>query len=174
MTGNTTTAPRVSALAPLQHRAFVLLWTAMLISSIGTWMHGVSAAWLMTSLSPSPFVVAMVQAATSGAMALFALPAGAMADLFDRKRLLIALAAFKATLAVLLGVLTALGMVSAASLLAITFLRGVGSALMAPVWQSTTSDAVLRKNPLTTPAAFRVHPFTPPRRQHVQVWPAAP
>ena len=144
MTGNTTTAPRASALAPLRHRSFGLLWTATLISNIGTWMHDVSAAWLMTSLSPSPLVVAMVQAATSGAMALFALPAGAMADLLDRKRLLIALAAFKAALAVLLGVLTALGMVSVTSLLAITFLLGVGSALMAPVWQSIVPTLVPR------------------------------
>jgi MFS family permease len=133
-----------SPLAPLRHRAFALLWTATLISNIGTWMHDVSAAWLMTSLSPSPFVVAMVQAATSGAMALFALPAGAMADLFDRKRLLLSLAAMKASLAVLLGVLTWLGLVSAWSLLAITFLLGIGSALMAPVWQSIVPTLVPR------------------------------
>lgn len=135
---------RLSPLAPLRHRAFALLWTATLISNIGTWMHDVSAAWLMTSLSPSPLVVATVQAETSGAMALFALPAGAMADLFDRKRLLIALAAFKAALAVLLGALTVLGIVNASSLLAITFLLGVGSALMAPVWQSIVPTLVPR------------------------------
>lgn len=139
-----TTSPPASPLAPLKHRAFALLWTATLISNIGTWMHDVSAAWLMTSLSPSPFVVAMVQAATSGAMALFALPAGAMADLFDRKRLLLVLVAFKAALAVLLGALTLLGVVSAWSLLTITFLLGTGSALMAPVWQSVVPTLVPR------------------------------
>ncbi|MDX2289926.1 MAG: MFS transporter [Hyphomicrobiaceae bacterium] len=130
---------------PFSHTSFTILWAATLLSNIGTWMHDVSAAWLMTSLSASPMVVAMVQAATSGAMALFALPAGAMADLFDRKRLLIALAAFKASLAVLLGILTALGLVSAWSLLAITFLLGVGSALMAPVWQSVVPTLVPRE-----------------------------
>ena len=138
--------PKISPLAPLRHRAFALLWTATLISNIGTWMHDVSAAWLMTSLSPSPLVVAMVQAATSGAMALFALPAGAMADLFDRKRLLIALAALKASLALLLAVLTVLGYVDASSLLATTFLLGVGSALMAPVWQSIVPTLVPRED----------------------------
>lgn len=137
-------APQSSPLAPLKHRAFALLWTATLISNIGTWMHDVSAAWLMTSLSPSPLVVATVQAATSGAMALFALPAGAMADLFDRKRLLLVLVAFKASLALLLGALTLLGVVSAWSLLTITFLLGVGSALMAPVWQSVVPTLVPR------------------------------
>lgn len=146
MTGSAATAaaPGSSPFSPLKHRVFALLWTAALISNIGTWMHDVSAAWLMTSLSTSPMVVAMVQAATSGAMALLALPAGAMADLFDRKRLLIALAAFKAALAVLLGALTVLGVVSATSLLAITFLLGVGSALMAPVWQSIVPTLVPR------------------------------
>lgn len=138
------TSPPVSPLAPLRHRAFALLWTATLISNIGTWMHDVSAAWLMTSLSPSPMVVAMVQAATSGAMALFALPAGAMADLFDRKRLLLVLVTFKASLALLLGALTLLGIISAWSLLTITFLLGVGSALMAPVWQTVVPTLVPR------------------------------
>lgn len=143
MMSDSSGTPRASSpFAPLRHRAFALLWTATLISNIGTWMHDVSAAWLMTSLSPSPLVVAMVQAATSGAMALFALPAGAMADLFDRKRLLVALIAFKASLAVLLGALTVLGLVSAWSLLAITFLMGVGSALMGPVWQSVVPSLV--------------------------------
>jgi MFS family permease len=137
-------AKPANPLAPLRHRAFALLWTATLISNIGTWMHDVSAAWLMTTLSPSPIVVAMVQAATSGAMALFALPAGAMADLFDRKRLLLVLVTFKASLALLLGALTLLGVVSAWSLLAITFLLGVGSALMGPVWQSIVPTLVPR------------------------------
>lgn len=144
MTNTETRSAKISPLAPLRHRAFALLWTATLISNIGTWMHDVSASWLMTAISPSPFVVAMVQAATSGAMALFALPAGAMADLFDRKRLLLSLVAFKAALAVLLGALAMLGVVNAASLLAITFLLGVGSALMAPVWQSIVPTLVPR------------------------------
>lgn len=146
MTANkqSTSSGKPSAWAPLRHRAFALLWTATLLSNIGTWMHDVSAAWLMTSLSPSPLVVAMVQAATSGAMALFALPAGAMADLFDRKRLLLVLVTFKASLALLLGALTLLGIVSAWSLLAITFLLGIGSALMSPVWQSIVPTLVPR------------------------------
>ncbi len=76
-------------------------------------MHDVSAAWLMTSLSPSPFVVSAVQAATTLAMALFALPAGAMADLFDKKRLLIGITLVKAALATLLGLITLAGWVDA-------------------------------------------------------------
>lgn len=133
-----------SPFAPLAVRAFALLWTATLVSNIGTWMHDVSAAWLMTSLSPSPLVVALVQAATTAAMALFALPAGALADLFDRRRLLMGLVVFKAALAFVLGLLTISGLVDAWSLLLVTFLLGVGSALMAPVWQSIVPSLVPR------------------------------
>lgn len=84
----------------------------------------------------------MVQAATTAAMALFALPAGAIADLFDRRRVLILVTVVKCLLALLLGVLTASGVVNAASLLAITFLLGVGSALMAPAWQAIVPSLV--------------------------------
>lgn len=137
-------AATTTPFAPFRHRAFALLWTATLISNIGTWMHDVSAAWLMTSLSPSPFVVSLVQAATTAAMALFALPAGAMADLFDRRRLLITLTAIKCVLAVTLGVLAFTGRVDAWILLAITFLLGTASAFMAPVWQSVVPSLVPR------------------------------
>lgn len=142
MSGEADLAKPPGALAPLGHRAFALLWTATLVSNIGTWMHDVSAAWLMTSLSPSPLIVAMVQAATTAAMALFALPAGAIADLFDRRRVLILVTVIKCLLALILGILTVSGVVDAASLLVITFLLGVGSALMAPAWQAIVPSLV--------------------------------
>jgi MFS family permease len=137
------TAP--SAFAPFRHPAFALLWTATLLSNIGTWMHDVSAAWLMTSLSSSPLVVSAVQAATTLAMALFALPAGAMADLFDRRKLLIGINLTKAALAVLLGVMTVAGVTEAWSLLAITFLMGVCAALAGPIFQSIVPSLVPRE-----------------------------
>jgi MFS family permease len=139
-----TPVPPLSPFAPFRHRAFALLWTATLISNIGTWMHDVSAAWLMTSLSPSPFVVSLVQAATTAAMALFALPAGAMADLFDRKRLLLLLTGLKFALAAALGALALAGRVDVAMLLLVTFLLGVASAFMGPVWQSVVPSLVPR------------------------------
>ncbi len=134
----------VSAFAPFQHGAFALLWTATLLSNIGTWMHDVSAAWLMTSVSTSPFLVAAVQAATTFAMALFALPAGAMADLFDRRKLLALLSLIKASLALCLGALTVLGLVQPWSLLLVTFLMGVCAALISPVFQSIVPTLVPR------------------------------
>src|SRR5213595_826265 len=87
MGGEGTTAE--SAWAPLSHPVFRALWIASLVSNIGTWMQNVSAAWAMTSLSPSPLMVALVQSATSLPVFLVGLPAGAVADIVDRRRLLI-------------------------------------------------------------------------------------
>src|SRR2546426_12630195 len=77
-----------SAWTPLSHPVFRALWIASLVSNIGTWMQNVSAAWAMTSLSPSPFMVALVQSATSLPVFVVGLPAGAGADIVDRRRLL--------------------------------------------------------------------------------------
>src|SRR5260370_23225415 len=78
-----------SPLAPFGARAFAVLWTATVVSNIGTWMQSAAAGWLMTSLDPAPFSVSLVQVASSLPMFLFGLPAGALADIVDRRRLLI-------------------------------------------------------------------------------------
>lgn len=137
-------AAQASPFAPFAHPMFALLWTAALVSNVGTWMHDVAAGWLMTSLSPSPLVVSLVQASTTAAMALFALPAGAAADLFDRKRLLITLNLVRLVLAFTLAGLTLTGLVDPWSLLAITFLLGICSALIAPAWQAIVPSLVPR------------------------------
>src|SRR5207245_7076012 len=94
-----------SAWAPLSHPVFRALWIASLISNVGTWMQNVGAAWAMTSLSPSPLMVALVQSATSLPVLLVGLPAGAGADIVARQpRLLVVLTwllAVSALLAVL-------------------------------------------------------------------------
>jgi MFS family permease len=82
-------AARTSVWHALSHRVFFWLWIAALVSNIGTWMQNVGAAWLMTSLSPSPVLVALIQTASSLPILLLALPAGALADIVDRRRLLI-------------------------------------------------------------------------------------
>src|SRR6516162_8667003 len=79
-----------SAWSPFRHAIFSVLWVATVVSNIGSWMQNAAAAWLMTSLRPDPFEVALVQAATTLPMFLFSLPAGALADIVDRRRLLIA------------------------------------------------------------------------------------
>jgi len=78
-----------SAWRPFHYTVFTLLWVATVVSNIGSWMQNAAAGWLMTSLRPDPFEVALVQAATTLPMFLFSLPAGALADIIDRRRLLI-------------------------------------------------------------------------------------
>src|SRR6187455_257946 len=80
---------RIPAGAPFASRAFFWLWLANTISALGTWIQNTASAWIMTDLSPSPLMVSLVQAAAQLPVLLLALPAGALADLMDRKRLLI-------------------------------------------------------------------------------------
>ena len=138
-------APSVSAWTPFSYGAFALLWTATLISNVGTWMHDVGAGWLMTTLSPSPAIVALVQAATTLPVFLFALLAGAIADRVDKRRFLILVnLILTAAIAVLAG-LTALGLVTPLLLLVFTFVIGAGAAFMAPAWQAIVPSLVPRE-----------------------------
>src|SRR5437899_13026094 len=79
-----------SAWTPFRHPTFTVLWTATVVANIGTWMYNAASGWLMTSLDASPLTVSLVQTATSLPMFLFALPAGALADILDKRRFLIA------------------------------------------------------------------------------------
>src|SRR5207249_3404107 len=105
-------------------------------------MQNVSAAWAMTSLSPSPLMVALVQSATSLPVFLVGLPAGAVADIVDRRRLLLVTQCWMLVAAGLLAVLTFVGLMTATTLLALTFALGVGVAMNAPTWQAITSELV--------------------------------
>src|SRR5271169_3089503 len=78
-----------SAWAPFRNRTFAVIWTATVVSNIGGWMYNVASGWLMTSLNPDPFIVSLVQVANSLPMFLFAIPAGALADIVDQRRFLI-------------------------------------------------------------------------------------
>src|SRR5579859_6145384 len=78
-----------SLAAAFHHPAFVVIWTATLVSNVGGWMYSAASGWLMTSLNPDPLVVAMVQTATTLPVFLFALPAGALADISDKRGFLI-------------------------------------------------------------------------------------
>ncbi len=131
-----------SALAPFRHRTFLVMWVAALVSNIGTWMHSVGAGWLMTSLSPSPLFVALVQTATTLPVFLFALPAGAFADIFDRRRLLLLTNVFMLGAAAAFAAIVWWDMSSAFALLTFTFLLGAGAAFMAPAWQAVIPGMV--------------------------------
>src|SRR5438552_1415573 len=121
-----------SAWVPFRHPAFRALWIATVSSNIGSWMQSVAAGWLMTSLSPSPMMVALVQAATMLPMFLFALPAGVLDDIVDRRKVLMLANAWSLINALVLGILTWLGLVTPVVLLAATCGLGIGAALNAP------------------------------------------
>ncbi|MEM7053665.1 MAG: MFS transporter, partial [Pseudomonadota bacterium] len=135
-----------SAWAPFGYRAFVVLWTATVISSVGTWMHDVGAGWLMTELSPSPAVVAAVQAATTLPIFLFALLAGAVADLVDKRKLLITVNCLMAVVAATLAIVVWQERMTPILLLLFTFLMGTGAAFSAPAWQAIVPKLVERKD----------------------------
>lgn len=135
-----------SAWALMRRPLFRALWIASLTSSIGTWMHEVGAAWLMTSLTLSPVMVALMQTAASLPIVLLALPAGAIADMMDRRRMLLFTQGWMLSSAAALGVLTVFGATTPWLLLVLTFALGAGAAMNAPAWQSTTSEAVPRSD----------------------------
>ncbi|MEU7572503.1 MFS transporter [Micromonospora sp. NPDC049240] len=133
-----------SAWAPLRSAAFRSLWLAVLASNIGTWMQTVGAQWLLVDAPGAATLVSLVQTASMLPVLMLALPAGALADTFDRRRLLIAVQCFLAAVGVLLTVLTAAGRMPPALLLTLTFGLGVGQALTLPAWQAVIPELVPR------------------------------
>ena len=138
--------PRHSVLGPLHEPLFRTLWIAAVVSYTGTWMQNVGAGWLMTSLTMSPLMVGLVQAAGSIAVFLVVLPAGAMADVVDRRKLLLFTQTWMVVAAAGLGVLTLAGKVTPALLLFFTFLMGFGAVLNDPAWQAITPEIVSHRN----------------------------
>jgi len=130
---------------PLRHKAYRAIWIATVVSNMGTWMHDVGAAWLMTMLTSDPFMVAMIQAATALPIFLFALPAGALADIVDRRRYLLVVQLLMALTAVSLTLVTWLGITTPVVLIAFTLALGCGAAFNAPAWQAITPELVPQK-----------------------------
>jgi MFS family permease len=144
-----TTVPRglngqrdLSAWAPLGEPLFRSLWVASVISYTGTWMQNVGAGWLMTQLTTSPLMVGLVQAATTLPVFLVILPAGALADMVDRRRFLLITQIWMVAAAALLGIFTLLGTVTPWILLLFTFVLGLGAVMNDPAWQAITPEVV--------------------------------
>src|SRR3954451_2510065 len=121
---------RPSAWTPLGNALFRRLWIATIVANVGSWMQDVGAGWQMTSLSSSPSLVALVEAADSLPVMLLALPAGAIADIVDRRRLLIATQVYLMVIAAALAVFTGLKLLTPWMLLGFTFALGVGAAMV--------------------------------------------
>lgn len=130
------------AWSPLRRPLFRALWVAAVVSNIGTWIQDVGSAWLMTSLTPSPVMVSLLQTAASLPFFFLALPAGAVADVVDRRRVLLVTQSWMFLGAALLGVLTVLGRTTPWALLGLVFVIGVGTAMNLPAWQATMPDLV--------------------------------
>ena len=133
-----------AALLPLRHTVFRSLWAANVVTSLGIWMQNTGAGWLMTSLSPDAISVALVQAATIVPTFLLALPAGALADIVDRRRYLIGTQIWTCCAAATLAALTYTGHIDAPGLIALTFAIGIGSAMYQPAWGATVPEVVPR------------------------------
>ncbi len=141
------------AWAPFKYPAFSVLWTAGVVASIGTWMYNAACGWFMTTLSTDPLLVSLVQVANSLPMFLFAIPAGALTDIVDRRRLLIVAESTTTILSAIFAVCVMLGLMTPAVLLLFMFVIAAGTALGTPGWQAIVPELVPRKDLMPAVAA---------------------
>ena len=135
---------RATTLAPFKSRIFLAIWTASLVSNLGSLIQAVGASWLMTSIAPSPDMVALVQASTALPILLLSLPSGAIADLWDRRNIMLIAQGLMLTVSVVLAIVAYFGHMTPWTLLSLTFLLGCGAALYGPAWQSSVGEQVPR------------------------------
>src|SRR5215203_6045276 len=145
---------RVSPLSPFRHPIFLAVWVASLASNFGGLIQSVGAAWLMTSIGASADLVALVQASITLPIMLFSLAAGAIADNFDRRNLMLASQIFLLVVSIALTLCAYFGLVTPWLLLAFTFLIGCGTAFNGPAWQSLVGEMVPRSE---LPAAIALN-----------------
>jgi MFS family permease len=134
--------PTLSPWSPLQHSVFRAIWLATVVSNLGTWIQSVGAAWLMTLLSPSALMVALIQTATSLPVFLLSFPAGALADVVNRRKLLLLTQTWMLVMAAALALVTWFGLMTPTALLLLTFFLGLGAALNGPAWQAIVPELV--------------------------------
>jgi MFS family permease len=131
-------------LAPFNSRIFAMIWSASLISNFGSLIQAVGASWMMTSIAPSPDMVALVQASTTLPIMLLSLASGATADIWDRRLVMLIAQVVMLVVAVILTAIAFLGMITPWTLLTLTFFLGCGVALYGPAWQSSVGEQVPR------------------------------
>lgn len=139
-------AERTSILAPFRHETFRTLWAATLISNLGGLVQAVGAGWMMTTLTTSHNMVALVQASNTLPIMVFSIAAGALADNFDRRSVMLVAQAGMAVVSVLLALSAWFGLLNPWLLLTFTFLIGCGTALFNPSWQASMGDIVPRED----------------------------
>lgn len=139
-------ADRPSVLAPFRHETFRLLWLATLVSNLGGLVQSVGAGWMMTTLTDSHNMIALVQASTTLPIMIFSIAAGALADNFDRRVVMLIAQGGMMAVSLTLAVLAFLGLLNPWLLLSFTFLIGCGTALFNPSWQASMGDIVPRSD----------------------------
>jgi len=130
--------------SPLRHVPFRLFYFGSIGTALGYTMQTTVAAWLMATLTPSAFMVALVQTASTAPALLFGLAAGTLADIVDRKKVILATQILLLTATVLLGAATLVGIVGPVTLLALTFLIGCGFTFYMPAQQASVNGFVSR------------------------------
>jgi MFS family permease len=136
--------PALAPMAGEQGRTFRMLWLAWLAANMTMWMNDVAAAWLMTQLTTSPVMVALVQTASTLPMFLLGLPSGALADIVDRRRYFAATQLWVSVNALVLAALSLAGSLTAPLLLMLTFVNGIGLAMRWPVFAAIVPEVVPR------------------------------
>jgi MFS family permease len=131
-----------SAWSALRYRVFRFLWIATVVSNVGSWMYNAASGWLMTSLDAHPLIVSLVQVASSLPLFLFGLPAGALADMVDKRRFILTLEILTTAFSALFALLVTLHVVTPSVLLLFIFLVGILGALETPAWQAIVPQLV--------------------------------
>ena len=137
-------AKATGGFGPLREKAFLVLWIATILGNVGSFVRDTASAWLVTDLSGEPAAVALVQAAATLPIFLLAIPAGVLSDILDRRKLLIFIQLLLASVSISLMLLARADALTVSSLVALTFVGGIGTALMGPVWQSIVPELVPR------------------------------
>jgi predicted MFS family arabinose efflux permease len=135
-----------SAWVAFRHKPYTVIWTVTLVSNIGTWMYSASSGWLMTNLNASPLMVSLVQTASTLPIFLLAVPSGALTDILDKRRFLIAGETSITILSLIFALLVSLNRINAGTLLLFAFLIAAGGALVAPAWQAIAPELVPRED----------------------------
>ncbi len=131
-----------SSFAPLRQPVFAIIWAATVLGNTGSFMRDVASSWLVTDLSGSPAAVSLVQAAGTLPIFLLAIPAGVLTDILDRRRFLIAVQILLASVSATLMFLAYSGQLTVGLLVGLTFIGGVGAALIGPAWPAIVPELV--------------------------------
>lgn len=132
--------------SPFRHSIFAVIWTATVVSNIGGWMASAASGWLMTSLNPDPLIVSLVQVAATLPIFLFAVPAGALADILDMRKFLIVGECVYTFVSAAFAAIVWLGLATPVNLLLFTFIVGAAAALVSPAWQAVVPQLVPKQD----------------------------